>query len=174
MITHMKKSTQKTLMIGVMAMLVACSGNSQEKPKEKPMADASKVVKTEEEWKKTLTPEQYHILREKGTDYPFKGKYYLHKEKGMYTCAGCGTELFSSDMKFESDCGWPSFDREIAGGKIKQIVDKSHGMVRIEIVCAKCDGHLGHIFDDGPTITGKRYCVNSTSIDFKKEEKKNP
>jgi peptide-methionine (R)-S-oxide reductase len=124
--------------------------------------------------KKTLSAEQYHILREKGTDYPFKGKYYLHKEKGMYTCAGCGSELFSSDMKFDSDCGWPSFDKEIAGGKIKQIVDKSLGMVRIEIVCAKCDGHLGHIFDDGPTLTGKRYCVNSTSIDFKKEERKKP
>lgn len=158
-------------MIGAFAMLMACSGNSQDKTQEKPMADANKVVKTEEDWKKTLTPEQYYILREKGTDYPFKGKYYLHKEKGMYVCAACGNELFTSDMKFDSDCGWPSFDKEIAGGKIKQIVDKSHGMVRIEIVCAKCDGHLGHIFDDGPTITGKRYCVNSTSIDFKKGEK---
>ena len=118
--------------------------------------------------KKVLTPEQYHILREKGTDYPGTGKYYLHKDKGMYVCAACGNELFTSDMKFESNCGWPSFDKEIAGGKIKQIVDKSHGMTRIEIVCAKCDGHLGHIFDDGPTITGQRYCVNSTSIDFKK------
>lgn len=136
------------------------------------MADTKKEFKTDEEWKKILTPEQYHVLREKGTDYPFQGKYYLHKENGMYLCAGCGAELFSSDMKFESDCGWPSFDKEIAGGKIKQIRDTSHGMVRIEIVCAKCDSHLGHIFDDGPTLTGKRYCVNSTSIDFRKEEKK--
>ena len=172
----MKTSSHKILILGVFAMLMACSGNSQQKPqsKEKPMADANKVVKTEEEWKKVLTPEQYHILREKGTDYPGTGKYYLHKDKGMYVCAACGNELFTSDMKFESNCGWPSFDKEIAGGKIKQIVDKSHGMTRIEIVCAKCDGHLGHIFDDGPTITGQRYCVNSTSIDFKKEEKKNP
>jgi len=159
-------------LISVLAIsLIACSGNSQDKSKAKPMADANKVVKTEEEWKKTLTPEQYHILREKGTDYPGTGKFYLHKEKGMYVCAGCGNELFTSDMKFDSHCGWPSFDREIEGGKIKQIVDKSLGMVRIEIVCAKCDGHLGHIFDDGPTLTGQRYCVNSTSIDFKKDEK---
>jgi peptide-methionine (R)-S-oxide reductase len=154
----MKTSTPKFLLLGAFVLLMACSGNSQDKPqsKEKPMADANKVVKTEEEWKKTLTAEQYHILREKGTDYPGTGKFYLHKEKGMYVCSGCGNELFTSDMKFDSGCGWPSFDKEIAGGKIKQIVDKSFGMVRIEIVCAKCDGHLGHIFDDGPTLTGKR------------------
>jgi len=168
----MEKHAYKFLLMGALAMLMACSGNSQDKSKTKPMADADKMVKTEEEWKKVLTPDQYHILREKGTDYPGTGKYYLHKEKGMYVCAGCGNELFTSDMKFDSSCGWPSFDKEIAGGKIKQTVDKSHGMVRIEITCAKCDGHLGHIFDDGPTLTGKRYCVNSTSIDFKKEEKK--
>ena len=136
------------------------------------MSETKSEFKTEAEWKKTLTPEQYHVLREKGTDHPFTGKYYLNKEKGIYLCAGCGSELFSSDMKFDSDCGWPSFDKEIAGGKIKQIKDTTFGMVRIEIVCAKCGSHLGHIFDDGPTITGKRYCVNSTSIDFKKAEKK--
>lgn len=166
----MKQVIFKSVLLSAAIVLAACTGNAQTKPEEKPMATTDKVIKTEAEWKKTLTPEQYHILREKGTDYPFKGKYYLHKENGMYSCAGCGTELFTSDMKFESDCGWPSFDREIAGGKIKQVVDKSHGMVRIEIVCAKCDGHLGHIFDDGPTITGKRYCVNSTSIDFKPKQ----
>lgn len=171
--SNMKTSSTRILIVGAFAFLMACTGNSQNKPqlKEKPMADADKVVKTEEEWKKTLTAEQYHILREKGTDYPGTGKFYLHKEKGMYVCAGCGNELFTSDMKFDSGCGWPSFDREIAGGKIKQTIDKSHGMVRIEITCAKCDGHLGHIFDDGPTSTGQRYCVNSTSIDFKKDEK---
>jgi methionine-R-sulfoxide reductase len=165
--------------LAMIAMLAAlflytCQANSQEKPKnqQKPMNEVEKPYKTDDEWKKTLTAEQYHVLREKGTDYPFTGKYYLHKEKGMYFCAGCGTELFTSDMKFDSDCGWPSFDKEIAGGKIKQIRDTSHGMIRIEIVCAKCNSHLGHIFDDGPTLTGKRYCVNSTSIDFKKQEKK--
>ena len=135
------------------------------------MDTTQKVVKTEEEWKKILTPEQYAVLREKGTDRPFAGKYYLNTEKGMYICAACGNELFSSDMKFESSCGWPSFDKEIAGGKIKTIVDKSHGMVRTEIVCAKCGSHLGHLFDDGPTSTGMRYCVNSTSLNFLKNTK---
>lgn len=149
----------------------ACSGQSQEKakPKKETPVASQEINRSEAEWKKMLTPEQYHVLREKGTDRAFTGKYYLHKEKGMYKCAGCGTELFSSDMKFDSDCGWPSFDKEIAGGKIKQVEDRSYGMVRTEILCARCGSHLGHIFDDGPTLTGKRYCVNSTSIDFKKE-----
>ncbi len=127
------------------------------------------ITKTEEEWKATLTPEQYHVLREKGTDRPFMGKYYLNKEKGMYTCAACGNELFTSDMKFDSMCGWPSFDKEIAGGRIKKVTDTSLGMVRTEILCAKCGSHLGHLFDDGPTTTHLRYCVNSTSVDFIKK-----
>jgi|ERR1043165_3468388 methionine-R-sulfoxide reductase len=127
------------------------------------------VVKTEEEWRSFLTPEQYHVIREKGTERPFTGKLLLNKEKGVYVCAACGNELFTSDMKFDSHCGWPSFDKEIAGGKIKTHVDTSYGMVRTEIMCAKCGGHLGHLFDDGPTETGMRYCVNSLSIDFKKQ-----
>jgi methionine-R-sulfoxide reductase len=133
------------------------------------------INKSEDEWKKTLTEEQYHILREKGTERPFSGKYNMHFEKGVYKCAACGYELFTSDQKFESHCGWPSFDNEIgAGDRIKKIPDYSHGMMRTEIVCARCGGHLGHIFDDGPTKTGQRYCVNSVSIDFEpaKEEKK--
>jgi methionine-R-sulfoxide reductase len=129
----------------------------------------NKVVKTEEEWKKLLTPEQYQVMREKGTEAPFTGKYYLNKEKGVYVCAACGNELFTSDMKFNSSCGWPSFDKEIAGGKIKTQVDTSHGMVRTEIICGRCGAHLGHLFDDGPTPTGMRYCVNSVSLDFKKD-----
>ena len=124
-------------------------------------------MKSEEEWKKILTPEEYRVLREKGTEAPFTGKYYLHKEKGVYACAACGAELFTSDMKFDSGCGWPSFDREIAGGKIIQKRDTSHGMIRIEILCANCNSHLGHIFDDGPTETGMRYCVNSVSLGFR-------
>jgi methionine-R-sulfoxide reductase len=128
------------------------------------------IQKTEEEWRKILSPEQFHVIREKGTERPFTGKYYLHKEKGVYVCAACGNELFTSDMKFDSHCGWPSFDREIAGGRIKTQIDLSHGMVRTEFMCAKCGGHLGHLFDDGPTSTGMRYCVNSLSLDFKKEE----
>jgi methionine-R-sulfoxide reductase len=129
--------------------------------------DTNKVQKTEEEWKSLLTGEQYYVLREKGTERPFTGKFYMHKDKGVYVCAACGNELFTSDMKFDSHCGWPSFDKEIAGGKVKTQVDTSHGMIRTEIMCAKCGSHLGHLFDDGPTETGMRYCVNSVSLDFK-------
>lgn len=129
--------------------------------------------KTDAEWKKILTPEQYDILRKKGTEAPGTGEYNHHSEKGVYTCAGCGTELFTSEQKFDSHCGWPSFDNNIAGGdRVKQVKDFSHGMIRTEIVCAKCGGHLGHIFDDGPTATGQRYCVNSLSLNFKPSEKK--
>ncbi len=131
--------------------------------------DSAQVVKTDEEWKKLLTPEQFKVLREKGTEAPFTGKYYLNKDNGVYVCAACGNELFTSDMKFNSSCGWPSFDKEIAGGKIKTHIDSSFGMVRTEIVCGKCGSHLGHLFDDGPTETGARYCVNSVSLDFKKD-----
>lgn len=123
--------------------------------------------KTEEEWKKSLTPEQYYVLRQKGTERPGTGEYNLTFDKGTYKCAACGYELFSSDQKFESHCGWPSFDAELGNGdRIKKIRDTSHGMVRTEIVCARCGGHLGHIFDDGPTATGQRYCVNSLSLNF--------
>ena len=128
------------------------------------------VQKTGEEWKKILTPEQYNILRQKGTERPFTGKFVAHKETGVYTCAACGEELFTSTQKFDSHCGWPSFYDELKGGKIKTVVDKTHGMIRTEIMCAKCGGHLGHIFDDGPKPTGLRYCVNSVSLDFKKKE----
>jgi methionine-R-sulfoxide reductase len=152
------------------------SCNSQVKDKTnniksaKNMDTTQTVSKSDEEWKKALTPEQYAILREKGTDRPFTGKYYLTTDKGVYLCAACGNELFTSDMKFDSHCGWPSFDKEIKGGKITTRVDRSLGMVRTEILCAKCGGHLGHLFDDGPTQTGLRYCVNSTSLNFVKEK----
>ncbi len=141
-------------------------------PVQRSKADTvSKIKLTEAEWKARLTPEQYHVLREKGTDLPFTGVYTYTKDKGMYKCAACGYELFSSDMKFESECGWPSFDKELAGGRIKTVEDRSFGMVRTEILCARCGSHLGHLFDDGPTLTGKRYCVNSTSLNFVKEKK---
>ena len=133
------------------------------------MNDSEKIIKPEDEWKQLLSAEQYHVLRENGTEQPFTGKYNMHKEKGMYVCGACGNELFSSDMKFDSGCGWPSFDKEIEGGKIIKHVDKSHGMIRTEIICAKCGSHLGHLFDDGPTDTGLRYCVNSLSLDFLKK-----
>lgn len=128
----------------------------------------TKVVKTDEQWKKELSPEQYYILRQKGTERPNTGVLLNHKEDGLYTCAACGNELFKSDQKFDSHCGWPSFDDQIEGA-INTIKDTTHGMIRTEITCAKCDGHLGHIFDDGPTETGMRYCVNSVSIGFKKD-----
>lgn len=165
----------KWVILMALFMLVSCSGKGQEKAPDKTkkenMESKQEINRSEEEWKKILTPEQFYVLREKGTDRPFTGKYYLHKEKGTYNCAACGNELFTSDMKFDSDCGWPSFDREIKGGKIKTAVDRSFGMVRTEIMCAKCGSHLGHLFDDGPTLTGMRYCVNSTSIDFNQEKK---
>ncbi len=160
-------------LLPVACVLVACnevtSGTETNMSMTNQNNDTNKVVKSEDEWKKTLSPEQYYILREKGTESPFTGKFNLHKEKGVYTCAGCGNELFTSEMKFDSHCGWPSFDEEIAGGKIKTKSDTTFGMTRIEIICAKCGGHLGHIFDDGPTESGKRYCVNSVSLDFIKK-----
>lgn len=131
---------------------------------------AEELPKTEDQWRAVLSAEQYHVLREKGTEHAGTGQFLNHDENGVYTCGGCGTELFTSDMKFDSHCGWPSFDKEIEGGKIKKVSDYSYGMIRTEIVCAKCGGHLGHLFDDGPTETGMRYCVNSLSLGFKKAE----
>ncbi len=160
----------RLLFIPLAFALTMCQGQTKKNPLVTSAPDTvKKITRTEAEWKKILTPEQYHILRQKGTDRPFTGKYYLTNDKGVYHCAACGNELFTSDMKFDSDCGWPSFDREMAGGKIIQQIDRSYGMERIEILCAKCGSHLGHIFDDGPTITGKRYCVNSTSINLVKQ-----
>jgi methionine-R-sulfoxide reductase len=152
-----------------------CSSNAQQgntkSTTTKKDTMSTELPKTEGEWKKKLSDEQYYVLREKGTERPFTGKFYLHKEKGVYTCGACGNELFTSDMKFDSHCGWPSFDREIKGGKIRTEVDSSHGMIRTEIMCAKCGGHLGHLFNDGPTETGIRYCVNSLSLEFAPEKK---
>jgi peptide-methionine (R)-S-oxide reductase len=126
------------------------------------------IEKTEQEWMELLGPEKYRILRQKGTEYPHTGKYNLHFEEGIYCCAGCKTPLFKSNTKFNAHCGWPSFDTSIPG-TVEYIKDTSHGMIRTEILCAQCGGHLGHVFDDGPTLTGIRYCVNSLSIDFEKE-----
>jgi peptide-methionine (R)-S-oxide reductase len=126
---------------------------------------------TEEEWKKKLSKIEYYVLREKGTERPFTGEYWNHKEKGIYKCAGCGTELFSSNTKYASGCGWPSFYDAIDKNKIEEKIDLTHGMKRIEVLCKNCGGHLGHIFDDGPKDkTGLRYCINSISLDFEKIE----
>jgi len=130
------------------------------------------VTKSDEEWRKTLTPEQYHVLREKGTERAFTGKFWNHHEDGTYTCAGCGTTLFTSKTKFDSGCGWPSFYDSIDHSRINLHDDYTLGMHRIEVTCKKCGGHLGHVFPDGPNPTGQRYCINSASINFKKAEKK--
>src|SRR5688572_31662972 len=126
-----------------------------------------KLDKSEEEWKKKLTPEQYYVLRQKGTERAFTGKYTDHKEKGIYACAGCGQELFESETKFESHCGWPSFWDAMDKSKVAYHEDRSHGMHRVEVTCSRCGGHLGHIFDDGPPPTGKRFCINSASLTLK-------
>lgn len=123
------------------------------------------IEKTEEQWRDELGAERYHILRGKGTERPFTGKYNLHAEAGTYCCGACRTPLFESNSKFDSGCGWPSFDESIPG-RVEYVRDKSYGMIRTEILCAQCGSHLGHVFDDGPTQTGQRYCVNSLSIDF--------
>jgi len=127
------------------------------------------MPKSEEEWKRKLTSEQYKVLRLKGTEAPFSGKLLHEKKDGTYMCAACGNPLFASDAKFDSGTGWPSFDQALPGA-VKNIEDVSMGTVRMEIVCAKCGSHLGHVFDDGPTKTGKRYCLNSVCLDL--EEKK--
>ena len=128
------------------------------------------IPKTEEGWRKALTPEQYNVLRQKGTEAPFTGKYYHDETKGMYKCAACGAELFSSDTKFDSGSGWPSFYQALDKSKVIEVEDRSHGMVRTEVMCKRCGSHLGHVFPDGPGPTGLRYCINSCSLSLEPKE----
>ena len=129
-----------------------------------------KLIKPMEEWRKILTPEEFHVLREKGTERPFTGKYLHNKKRGIYVCAGCGNELFSSDKKFDSGTGWPSFWAPIAEDKVELEADNSLGMQRTEVLCNQCGGHLGHVFDDGPKPTGHRFCINSVALRFEERQ----
>ena len=166
---------KQAVFVFVLLLFTSCTTVAQDKKskktQKKQMANkVEKLVKTEEEWKKQLTPQEYYVLRQKGTDRPGDGGYTKHFEKGTYHCRACDLQLFESGSKYESHCGWPSFDDAIAG-TIIFTPDYSHGMIRTEITCARCEGHLGHIFDDGPKeTTGKRYCVNTSSIKFVKSE----
>jgi peptide-methionine (R)-S-oxide reductase len=130
------------------------------------------MPQTEAEWKEKLNPEQYQVLRKGGTERPFTGEYWDSKADGVYRCAGCGEKLFSSDTKFESHSGWPSFFEPLAEEAVETDDDRSYGMVRTEIKCANCGGHLGHVFDDGPNPTGLRYCVNSASLELEEDQVK--
>ncbi|MCU4412885.1 peptide-methionine (R)-S-oxide reductase MsrB [Acinetobacter sp. WU_MDCI_Axc73] len=130
-----------------------------------------KLNKTEREWQRELSPEEYRITRQKGTEPAFTGQYWNTKQKGTYVCRCCGTELFSSETKYDSGSGWPSFYRPVAATAIDEMEDSTHGMTRTEIICHNCDAHLGHVFEDGPQPTGLRYCVNSASLQLKTNEK---
>jgi peptide-methionine (R)-S-oxide reductase len=134
------------------------------------METKEKLHKSEDEWRRELTPEQYHILREKGTERAFTGEYAHSKEKGVYRCAGCGEELFSSDTKYDSGSGWPSFYEPAAPERVDNHEDSAYGMRRVEVTCSHCGSHLGHVFEDGPQPTGLRYCINSASMKLEPKE----
>jgi peptide-methionine (R)-S-oxide reductase len=160
----------KALTVILLSFIIIGYSYCQDKSSKKDQgSEKYEVSKTENEWKAILSPEEFNVLREKGTEYAFTGEYFDFKGVGTYTCAGCENEIFSSTTKYNSGCGWPSFYEPLKKGAVEFKEDNSYGMKRTEVLCAKCGGHLGHVFKDGPPPTGLRYCINSISMNFRKK-----